>query len=510
MSAQGRAARAVAHRQGQCRRAAMAWRAYPLFRHARVDGDLRRARRRFRRAASSAAVAARRRPMSRRCGAVSTPIKAGPRPDLEAIVAALGPLVAPPARNRPHARAGASGMNARANRSAAGEPERLPPPEAVRQPLTARGAAGVRRRRGRRGRAARPFPRARGGRAQPRAVAHAAQGADRGRRSEHRRKRRARSGGAARRGRAHRLRGAAGGGFAARSARTCPLPSSTKTSILIVIDKPAGLVVHPAPGHAAGTLVNALIRHCGASLSGVGGVRRPGIVHRLDKDTSGLLVVAKTDAAHRGLAELFADHGRTGSLEREYLALVWGALRRRRRQNRGADRPRSAPSGKDGGRGRGARPPRRDPLAAQGGARTGDPDRLPARDRTDPPDPRPYGVDRPSAPGRFGLWRGVQDQGGAARAEAAGRARRRSGDRLCTLRSWGSNIPSPARRSASKALRPKISANLAQCTTSRARQGSARAKPRLKQCSFAHANSASKRGPFSATLARPYICPTRP
>jgi 23S rRNA pseudouridine1911/1915/1917 synthase len=95
---------------------------------------------------------------------------------------------------------------------------------------------------------------------------------------------------------------------------------------LIVIDKPAGLVVHPAPGHAAGTLVNALIRHCGATLSGIGGVKRPGIVHRLDKDTSGLLVVAKTDAAHRSLAELFADHGRTGSLEREYLALVWGGF----------------------------------------------------------------------------------------------------------------------------------------------------------------------------------------
>jgi 23S rRNA pseudouridine1911/1915/1917 synthase len=95
---------------------------------------------------------------------------------------------------------------------------------------------------------------------------------------------------------------------------------------LIVIDKPAGLVVHPAPGHAAGTLVNALIRHCGTSLSGVGGVKRPGIVHRLDKDTSGLLVAAKTDAAHHGLAELFADHGRTGSLEREYLALVWGGF----------------------------------------------------------------------------------------------------------------------------------------------------------------------------------------
>jgi len=93
---------------------------------------------------------------------------------------------------------------------------------------------------------------------------------------------------------------------------------------LIVIDKPAGLVVHPAPGHAGGTLVNALIAHCGASLSGVGGVRRPGIVHRLDKDTSGLIVVAKNDVAHHGLAAQFADHGRTGPLERAYLAFVWG------------------------------------------------------------------------------------------------------------------------------------------------------------------------------------------
>jgi 23S rRNA pseudouridine1911/1915/1917 synthase len=95
---------------------------------------------------------------------------------------------------------------------------------------------------------------------------------------------------------------------------------------LLIVDKPAGLVVHPAPGHSSGTLVNALIRHCGDSLSGIGGVKRPGIVHRLDKDTSGLLVVAKTDAAHQGLAALFADHGRSGSLTREYSALVWGAL----------------------------------------------------------------------------------------------------------------------------------------------------------------------------------------
>ncbi len=93
---------------------------------------------------------------------------------------------------------------------------------------------------------------------------------------------------------------------------------------LIVIDKPAGLVVHPGAGNQSGTLVNALIAHCGESLSGIGGVARPGIVHRLDKDTSGLMVVAKTDAAHRGLAAQFADHGRTGELRREYLAMVWG------------------------------------------------------------------------------------------------------------------------------------------------------------------------------------------
>lgn len=97
---------------------------------------------------------------------------------------------------------------------------------------------------------------------------------------------------------------------------------------LIVLDKPAGLVVHPAPAHATGTLVNGLIAHCGAELSGIGGVRRPGIVHRLDKDTSGLLVIAKSDAAHRGLSALFADHGRSLSLTRDYLAFVWGVPER--------------------------------------------------------------------------------------------------------------------------------------------------------------------------------------
>ena len=93
---------------------------------------------------------------------------------------------------------------------------------------------------------------------------------------------------------------------------------------LIVIDKPSGLVVHPGAGNPTGTLVNALIAHCGASLSGIGGVRRPGIVHRLDKDTSGVMVAAKNDLAHRALARQFADHGRKGVLKRAYLALVWG------------------------------------------------------------------------------------------------------------------------------------------------------------------------------------------
>jgi 23S rRNA pseudouridine1911/1915/1917 synthase len=89
---------------------------------------------------------------------------------------------------------------------------------------------------------------------------------------------------------------------------------------LIVIDKPAGLVVHPAAGNPDGTLVNALLHHCKGQLSGIGGVARPGIVHRIDKDTSGLLVVAKSDAAHEGLAKQFADH----SIHRAYIALVNG------------------------------------------------------------------------------------------------------------------------------------------------------------------------------------------
>ena len=111
---------------------------------------------------------------------------------------------------------------------------------------------------------------------------------------------------------------------AAPQAEAIPLSIVYEDDYLVVVDKPAGMVVHPAPGHSSGTLVNALIAHCGASLSGIGGVRRPGIVHRLDRDTTGLLVVAKNDRAHRHLATQFAKHGRGGGLVRQYSALAWG------------------------------------------------------------------------------------------------------------------------------------------------------------------------------------------
>ena len=110
------------------------------------------------------------------------------------------------------------------------------------------------------------------------------------------------------------------------AAEPIPLNVVYEDSDIIVIDKPKGLVVHPAAGHSSGTLVNALIAHCGESLSGIGGERRPGIVHRLDKDTTGLMVVAKNDRAHQALAAQFASHGRDGGpFERSYLAFVWGA-----------------------------------------------------------------------------------------------------------------------------------------------------------------------------------------
>jgi 23S rRNA pseudouridine1911/1915/1917 synthase len=107
-----------------------------------------------------------------------------------------------------------------------------------------------------------------------------------------------------------------------------PLDVYYEDDEVIVINKPAGLVVHPAPGHDSGTLVNALLFHCRDSLSGIGGIRRPGIVHRLDRQTSGLMVVAKNDKAHKHLSAQFADHGRSGALQRQYIALVWGEINR--------------------------------------------------------------------------------------------------------------------------------------------------------------------------------------
>ena len=109
-----------------------------------------------------------------------------------------------------------------------------------------------------------------------------------------------------------------------------PLDIVFEDDDIIVINKPKNLVVHPAAGHETGTLVNALIAHCGASLSGIGGVKRPGIVHRLDKDTTGLMVVAKNDRAHQSLSAQFADHGRTGEMRRGYMAFAWGSPGRQR------------------------------------------------------------------------------------------------------------------------------------------------------------------------------------
>ncbi len=196
---------------------------------------------------------------------------------------------------------------------------------------------------------------------------------------------------------------------------------------LVVIDKPAGLVVHPAAGHASGTLVNALIAHCGDSLSGIGGVKRPGIVHRLDKDTSGLLVVAKNDRAHKGLADQFADHGRTGPLERAYLAIVWGVPERQKGTVDAAlargvhNREKIVVVTGESGRFALTHyevleplPPEK-PIAAAAAMRT--------RDRAHSSNPRAYGAYRPSAFGRSTLRIRFQDQSQPARRRGASGSR---------------------------------------------------------------------------------------
>ena len=221
-----------------------------------------------------------------------------------------------------------------------------------------------------------------------------------------------------------------------------PLAIVHEDSDLLVLDKPAGLVVHPAAGNAEGTLVNALIAHCGDSLSGIGGVKRPGIVHRLDKDTSGLLVVAKNDRAHRKLSAQFADHGRTGALKRSYLAFVWGVPKV---PSGTVDAPLARdPRAREKIAGAGERPFCSDALDAACHLRRarrppgGEPPRMPAGDRAHPPDSGASGPYRPPVARRRALWSGLPYQGdaaathrrgGAGGARPAGAARRHAGVR---------------------------------------------------------------------------------
>ena len=201
-----------------------------------------------------------------------------------------------------------------------------------------------------------------------------------------------------------------------------PLVIVYEDSDLLVVDKPAGLVVHPAAGNPDGTLVNALLAHC-ADLAGIGGVARPGIVHRLDKDTSGLLVVAKNERAMRSLAKQFAAH----AVERAYNAVVWGAPRAGDGMVEGNlarspfDRKRMAVM-RDSGK-----PARtRYRLLERFGPVGGRPrlclaGRMPAGDRAHASNSRAPGAYRPSADRRFHLW---------PRAKAAARAHAGAGARL--------------------------------------------------------------------------------
>jgi 23S rRNA pseudouridine1911/1915/1917 synthase len=227
---------------------------------------------------------------------------------------------------------------------------------------------------------------------------------------------------------------------------TIPLNIVYEDDSIIVIDKPKGLVVHPAAGHATGTLVNALIAHCGASLSGIGGVKRPGIVHRLDKDTTGLMVVAKSDKAHRALSKQFAEKA-DGPLKRGYLALVWGA----------PDRPKGtvdAPVGRHA-HARDKQAVRRDGRAAV--------THWEVLERFAGADGKPM-ASLPPAPSKRGVptrsactWRisgtpflGTRPTGPAsgpkpvASAQRLGRPWRPLADRLCMPIYWQSNTPKPA------------------------------------------------------------------
>ena len=236
-------------------------------------------------------------------------------------------------------------------------------------------------------------------------------------------------------------------------ARTIPLTIVHEDDALIVIDKPKGLVVHPAAGNATGTLVNALIAHCGASLSGIGGVKRPGIVHRLDKDTTGLMVVAKTDKAHRALSAQFADHGRTGDARAGVSGLRMGRAGPAERHDRCPARP-PLPSARQAGDPPG-RPRGRHPLGTSGEIprdrrQAGrEPAGVPAGDRPDASDPGASGPFRPSAARRRHLWPGLQDQGGPPAPKTPARRSKPLADRPCTPIYWASNTPKPATSCAS-------------------------------------------------------------
>jgi len=199
-----------------------------------------------------------------------------------------------------------------------------------------------------------------------------------------------------------------------------PLTVLFEDAHLIVVDKPAGMAAHPSPGCETGTLVNALLHHCAGSLSGVGGVARPGIVHRLDKDTSGVMVAAKTDAAHAGLSALFAAH----DLERVLYRPDPRRSRTIARNHRHPYRALAVRPEEDGGaalrRPRGGHPlpcpaPVRSGRAADRRARL-----LPAGDRAHAPDPGPPGVQRGALPRRPGL-RVRRSHGRGPRGDGAGR-----------------------------------------------------------------------------------------
>ena len=183
-----------------------------------------------------------------------------------------------------------------------------------------------------------------------------------------------------------------------------PLEVIYEDKELIVINKPAGLVVHPAAGNPDGTLVNALIAHCGAGMLSIGGEARPGIVHRLDKDTSGLLVAAKTERAMASLAKQFANH----TIERAYNAVVWGA-------------PRDSTGRIESQIGRSPFDRKRMSVLRAGGKKAATryqvlekfgpagaalrlPDRMPAGNRAHPPDPRPSHPSGPSPDRRSPIW----------------------------------------------------------------------------------------------------------